>query len=176
MPGHQSPWIPPYATIPLDYVDGDTSEVVRGLRYELVKLCREKHIHQKAITPYTSRWGYGFVLQEGSFADRNHVTLYTGDGWTRFPFKAGAARYRTLMDLGGYAELMEAIELDYPHGSLTAELTATLGQILQLWAGAKQSGKNTLDLRPVDEIVAARLNPFVEAWRKARQDDDEDGI
>lgn len=67
---------------------------------------------------------------------------------------------------------MEEIERDYPPGSLTAELTATLAQVLQLWAAAKEEGKNTLDLRPVDEIVAGRLNPFIEAW--LRRDDEQD--
>jgi hypothetical protein len=68
------------------------------------------------------------------------------------------------MDLPEYSKLLEAVERDYPPGSLTSELTATLTQILQLWAAAKDGGQNHLDLRTVDEIVAARLNPFVRAW------------
>lgn len=95
MTRHQPPWIPPYATIPMDYLDGDTRAVVRGLRYEVVQVCRENGIVQHSITPYTSRWGYGFVIQGGSFYDRNHVTLWTRSGWQRFRFKSGAAQYRT---------------------------------------------------------------------------------
>lgn len=148
MTRHQPPWIPPYATIPMDYLDGDTRAVVRGLRYEVVQVCRENGIVQHSVTPYTSRWGYDFVIQ------------------------GGAAQYRTLMHLPHYSRLMEEIERDYPPGSLTAELTATLAQVLQLWAAAKEEGKNTLDLLPVDEIVAGRLNPFIEAW--LRRDDEQD--
>ncbi|MEU6719765.1 hypothetical protein ABZ897_50635 [Nonomuraea sp. NPDC046802] len=73
------------------------------------------------------------------------------------------------MDLPEYSKLLDAIAADYPPGSLTAELTTTLTQILQLWVAAKDDGQNHLDLRTVDEIVAARLNPFVRAW--LRKDD-----
>ncbi len=82
----------------------------------------------------------------------------------RFRLKAGAAEYRTLMHPPDYDRLLGAVERDYPPGSLTAELTATLAQVLQLWAAAKNDGDNTIDLRQIDEIVAARLNPFVRAW------------
>ncbi|MEV0149749.1 MULTISPECIES: hypothetical protein [unclassified Nonomuraea] len=157
---------PPHRTVPMDYVDGDTSDVVRGLRYDMLLPCREHHIPRKYITPYVSRWGYGFTIQGADYdRDKRNVILWTRQGhWRKFPLKAGTAEYRTLMDLRDYSRLLEAIDRDYPPGSLTAELTASLAQILQLWVSAKEQGQNSLDLRPVDEIVAARLNPFVRAW------------
>ncbi|MEQ4724720.1 hypothetical protein [Nonomuraea sp. B19D2] len=163
---------PPHRTVPMDYVDGDTSNVVRGFRYDLAALCREHHIPRKYITPYVSRWNRGFVIQGTDYiTDRTSVILWTRQGrWQKFRLKAGAAEYRTLMDLRDYSQLLEAIEADYPPGSLTAELTATLTQILQLWVAAKEQGQNSLDLRPVDEIVAARLNPFVRAWLDNKRD------
>ncbi|WP_433235320.1 hypothetical protein ACQPYK_25140 [Streptosporangium sp. CA-135522] len=166
MPGPtQPPWTPPHHTVPMDYVDGDTSDVLRGYRYELLVECREHNIHRKFLTPYMGRFGYGFVIQGGDFHDKNHVTLWTKQkNWQRFPLKAGAVQYRELMDLANYAKLMETIERDYPASSLTATLTATLAQILQQWAAAKDDGKNELDLRVVDDIVAAQLNPFISAW------------
>jgi hypothetical protein len=147
-------------------LDGDTSDVLRGYRHELLVTCREHNIHRKSVTPYTSRFGYGYVIQgASSWTDKNTVTLWTRRGhFRRFTLKAGAAQYRTLMNLPDYGRLLASIERDYPPGSLTAELTATLAQILQLWAAAKDDGNNMLDLRVVDEIVAARLNHFVKAW------------
>ncbi|WP_329431021.1 hypothetical protein OG339_48560 (plasmid) [Streptosporangium sp. NBC_01495] len=175
MPGPtQPPWTPQHKTVPMDYVDGDTKDVLRGYHYELLAECRKHNIHRKSVTPYTSRFGYGFVIQNGEFHDTNHVTLWTKSGYyQRFPLKAGAAQYRTLMHLTKYSRLMEAIEDDYPLGSLTAELAATLAQILQLWATAKDDRNNSLDLRPVDEIVAARLNPFAKAWLDPIPQDDD---
>lgn len=173
MPGPtQPPWTPPHRTVPIDYLDGDTRDVLRGYHYELLVECREHNIHRKSVTPYTGRFGYGFVIQSGDFYDKNHVTLWTRRGhWQRFPLKAGAVQYRELMRLGDYAKLMETIERDYPASSLTATLTATLAQILQQWAAAKNDGKNELDLRVVDDIVAAQLNPFISAWLYPDQED-----
>ncbi|MEV0617638.1 hypothetical protein AB0I81_30255 [Nonomuraea sp. NPDC050404] len=174
MPGpRQPPWSPQHRTVPIDYLDGDTSQVMRGYRYELLVECRERHIHRQAVTPYTSGiGGYGFVIQgDRRYGDKNTVTLWTTRRtWQTFHLKAGTSQYRTLMDLPEYSKLLAAIAADYPPGSLTAELTATLTQILQLWAAAKDNGSNHLDLRPVDEIVAARLNPFVRAWRGKEKD------
>ncbi|GGO63005.1 hypothetical protein [Nonomuraea cavernae] len=173
MPGpRQPPWTPPHRTVPLDYLDGDTSDVLRGYRYELLVECRERYIHRKSVTPFTGRLGgYGFVIQGGDFYDKNTVTLWTTRRtWQTFRLKAGSVRYRTLMDLPAYGELLQAVEADYPPGSLTYELTAALAQILQLWAGAKDDGLNHLDLRPVDEVVAARLNHFVKAWLDKESD------
>ncbi|QFY09584.1 hypothetical protein GBF35_25645 [Nonomuraea phyllanthi] len=162
----QPPWTPPHRTVPLDYLEGDTSEVLRGYRYELLVECRQYYIHRKSVTPYTSRFGYGFAIQSDSrYGDKNTATLWTTrHTWQTFRLKAGSAEYRTLMDLPEYGKLLEAVGQDYPPGSLTSELTATLAQVLQLWAAAKDDGRNHLDLRPVDEVVAARLNPFVRAW------------
>ncbi|GAA1614414.1 hypothetical protein GCM10009733_008270 [Nonomuraea maheshkhaliensis] len=151
----------------MDYLDGDTSQVLRGYRYELLVECRAHNIHRKAVTPYTSLFGgYGFVIQgDRRYGDKNTVTLWTTrHTWQRFHLKAGSVRYRTLMNLPEYGHLLDAVARDYPPGSLTAELTATLAQILQLWAAAKADGRNHLDLRQVDEVVAARLNHFVRAW------------
>ncbi|MEU6719851.1 hypothetical protein ABZ897_51070 [Nonomuraea sp. NPDC046802] len=162
----QATLTPPHRTVPMDYIDGDTSNVVRGLRYDMLVVCREHHIPHKYITPYVSQWGHGFAIQGADYiTDRTSVILWTRQGhWQKFRLKAGAAEYRTLMNLRDYSRLLEAIDRDYPPGSLTAELTATLTQILQLWTTAKNQGENSLDLRPVDEIVAARLNHFVKAW------------
>jgi len=160
-------YITPHATIPLDYIDGDLHEIAHGYRYEMAELCRKYHIPQRYITPYISRWGSGFVIQSNQNFDDNHVTLLTTDGtWMRLPLKAGAAQYKTLMRLDDYERLMQDIEADYPPGSITATLSATLKQILEIWANAKANGCNHLDLRVLDEIVAARLNPFVRSWLK----------
>ena len=156
-----------HATIPLDYIDGDLHEIAHGHRYEMAALCRKYHIPHRYITPYISRWGSGFVIQSNQNFDDNHVTLLTTDGmWMRLPLKAGAAQYKTLMRLDKYEQLMQAIDADYPPGSITATLSATLKQILEVWANAKANGCNHLDLRVLDEIVAARLNPFVRSWLK----------
>jgi len=161
------PYITPHASIPLDYIDGDLNAIAHGHRYEMVALCRKYHIPQRAITPYISRWGSGFVIQGNRISDDNHVTLLTSDGtWVRLPLKAGATQYRTLMRLDEYEQLMRDIEADYPPGSVTATLSATLKQLLEVWADAKASGCNHLDLRVLDEIVAARLNPLVRSWLK----------
>ncbi len=174
MPNHPT-LDPEHRTVPMDYVDGDTSDVVRGFRYELAVICRARNIPSRYITPYVSRWGHGFVIQGADYGDdQRHVILLTRHGyWQQFPLKAGAAAYRALMDLGAYADLFQSIEQEFPPGSITAELAATLGQILQLWAAAKDDGKNVLDLRPVDEVVAGRLNPFVEAWAEANRGGDD---
>ncbi|MBB2749259.1 UNVERIFIED_ORG: hypothetical protein FHR35_009172 [Microbispora rosea subsp. rosea] len=155
-----------HRTVPMDFVDGDTSDVVRGFRYDMAVICRRHNIPRKYITPYTSRWGHGFVIQGADYGhDHQHVILWTRQGhWVRFPLKAGTAQYHALMALDDYAKLMAEIERDFPPGSVTGEIASTLGQLLQIWAAAKDAGENTLDLRVVDRTVAARLNPFVRAW------------
>ncbi|MGW4639621.1 hypothetical protein ACWEN6_13890 [Sphaerisporangium sp. NPDC004334] len=153
-----------YHTVPLHYLEGDTTGIVTGYRYELLAVCREHHIPRTYVTPYTSRFGYGFVIQGPGDRDVNRVSLWTRDGFRMFQLRAGASTYRALMKLDDYVTLMETIERDYPASSLTATLTATLAQLLQLWAAAKDDGHNVLDLGVVDEIVAARLNPFIRHW------------
>lgn len=168
-----------FSHVLLDHVDqsalGD-AQLVRGLRREMIAHCREHRIPQKLIVPYTTRWGYGFLIAGPSpyGAHPNTITLLTTHGWIDCPLKLGAWGYKTqCLDVSvnipggttnGLGLVLDAIATDYPDGTPTRSMAEALTAVVRLVLDGRAQRRSLVDGRAIDEALAQHLNPHIRAW------------
>lgn len=162
---HQPAWQPTYSTISLDAVDLDGDTVVCGTKKDLLKLCREHHIHRASITPYETRFSRGYVIQGSGNRRTNTVCLLTTDmDWRHYRTKPPFTGYTPFTQLRDLGMLLDRLAEDYTEGSPTRALTEALTEVVRLWAAAAHAGRSHIDTRELDQALAVRLNPHLHAW------------
>ncbi|MFI6317360.1 hypothetical protein ACIBG8_07565 [Nonomuraea sp. NPDC050556] len=168
-----------FAHVLLDQVDqsvlGD-AQLVRGLKREMIAHCRAHHIPQKLIVPYTTRWGYGFLIAGPTpyGVHPNTITLLTTRGWVDCPLKLGAWGYKTqCLDVAvnipggttaGLGLVLDAIATDYPEGTPTCSMAKALTEVVRLVLDSRAHRRSLVDGRAIDEALALHLNPHIRAW------------
>lgn len=168
-----------FAHVLLDQVDqsglGD-AQLVRGLKREMIAHCRAHNIPQKLIVPYTTRWGYGFLIVGPTpyGAHPNTITLLTTLGWIDCPLKLGAWGYREQSlnvkvnipggTTAGLGLVLDAIAADYPDGTPTRSMAKALAAVVRLVLDGRAQRRSLVDGRAIDETLAHHLNPHIRAW------------
>ncbi|WP_090772170.1 hypothetical protein [Nonomuraea maritima] len=161
----QPAWLPTYARVPLDLVELDGDNIVHGTKEQLMELCREHNIHRRAITPFSTRLGRGYVIQGTGSRRTNTVCLMTEDvEWGHYRIRPPFSAYEPFTQLGDLEKFLSALIDDYPEGSPTRALADALIDVGRLWMATKYQGHSHIDTRELDQVLAVRLNPHIHAW------------
>ncbi|WP_424533712.1 hypothetical protein ACOZ38_25585 [Sphaerisporangium viridialbum] len=160
-----SAWLPTFHRVDLDFVELEGDNIVHGTRHQLLELCREHHIHRRAITPFETRLGRGHVIQGTGSRRTNTVCLLNEDlEWGHYRIRPPFLGYEPFMQFWELEKFLSQLADDYPEGSPTRALTDALTEVGRLWMAAKRAGRSHIDTRDIDQALAVRLNPHVHAW------------
>jgi hypothetical protein len=161
----QPAWLPTYSRIALDLVELDGDNILHGTKRQLLALCREHNIHRRAITPFTTRLGRGYVIQGTGSRRNNTACLMTEDlTWGHYRIRPPFHAYEPFAQFRDLDKFLSALIDDYPAGSPTRALADALVDVGRLWLTAKHSGQSHIDARELDQALAVRLNPHIHAW------------
>jgi hypothetical protein len=124
---------------------------------------------QRTVTPALTRFSRVYVIQLAGDPDAGTVTLATSDRrqvTVKLPIDV---RYRIVAPTR-VEQMLTAVAVDYPPGSLTAAVAEALSAVLHVCDRQHAIGQTTVAVRVVTEALAPPLNAFLKPWTDDESD------